>query len=71
MRVCSNVTEYKLPGGVFKGGKSVFEDLEELGLVFPSEDQFFSKVDMDHPSPSDICECMFKRPGVLQPSMHR
>ena len=41
LRVCSNATKYKLPGGIFKGNNYIFDDLEQLGIVFPSEENFF------------------------------
>lgn len=41
MKICSNITKYKLPGGMFQGEQSIFEKMEEFGIVYSKEEQFF------------------------------
>ena len=41
MRTCSNLTVFKLPGGIYQGAKSIFDRLEEIGIIVPEHEQFF------------------------------
>ena len=41
-KVCSNITKHVLPGGHFTQQHTIFDELEQLGIVVPMEKRFFS-----------------------------
>ena len=41
LRTCSNVTKYKFPGGFFEKSKSVFDELEAIGIITAKADQLY------------------------------
>jgi hypothetical protein len=41
LQVCSQVTKLRFPGGNFKPNETVFDKLEELGIVLPDEEKFY------------------------------
>jgi hypothetical protein len=50
LQVCSQVTKLRFPGGDFKTNDTVFDKLEELGIVLPDEekiDPWFIKFDFE------------------------
>ncbi|KAJ8314770.1 hypothetical protein KUTeg_006920 [Tegillarca granosa] len=40
-RICTNKTKYVFPGGFFKANESIFEKLEQFGIVVPETERIF------------------------------
>lgn len=43
LRICSNVTKLKFPGGIYRAPSTIYEDLADFDINVPVEDQFFEQ----------------------------
>ena len=41
LRICSTATKPKYPGGYFQSSKTIFQKLEDFGIVVPQAEQFY------------------------------